>query len=929
MRIKDKFEMLEAIGGIDGKYVKKADKLLAERAEIDRQVIKLVPEKRKFSWKTFAAAAASLAVLVTGTAVMVKFTGNNITHVTPNNGLTIEQQEYLNSWKKALGTSVEIAYAVDRLNFTEIKMPEDISMRYFTDENTAVNIDTADVGSTGSISLDTYNILKGTYHLEDVLDQTLMWEICFTEQDYILYHGWADGGKGCQTNDELYLHNVKENRNYLIYVEENESDDIYRDGGMIVADGKVYFTVYSGEKCSVHVYDIDLKRETAVIEDANSPRYYKGDILYNDVSSSALYVRSISGKYNIEGSVIVTDYGLYQLTVGGGLTELESGKKIIPDNSADGIINLDGSCDFALIFGGSRLNSLYAAENALGFIYYAPTNEILVFEDGDGFGQLNGFGWGATISKAEPDGTVREFIVSDKESENNVKIPKFDRDVKLENNSSDLEIPIDPVDVGDPYLNEIKKELNVSDGVGIAYARDRLNVTDFSLPWKTAFAVDSGTLFIDSNHALVSDISLMNKIEMYTLDTKEYTTLISMETDPYADKDTLYDIYYVNSDYIVFSRKNFIDRAELCLIELKKDGYPCTELGDDNCGFHNRMFIDDNTLYYASADRNKPSVYRYDLRLDDEPALYIDEGVPLCIYNDHLLYYTMEEGTPYRAGVDHDETDYNKRILHSTSYEFEFNDKPYTENMWACKYGVFKADGGKLINCLTDEVILSSDHDLPFSMNMQPDFGVVIGNGIVAYIYNANTNELLVFEEDDDVNKIMSWRNCRWGLCRDGGTLISQFETARSMNDRDLSYSDMGIPEVYIPTNADVGHPLNIWLDIDPESISVIKSDDLPYGFTEYVDGDKLRFTVNIAMKENYYEYDTCNMNIDGHDVTIKRGEVARVPMTMDDSGQFSITLLNDIEQIDFGSSFHFVLELDSTLVGEIFYMESYRGERN
>lgn len=184
-----------------------------------------------------------------------------------------------------------------------------------------------------------------------------------------------------------------------------------------------------------------------------------------------------------------------------------------------------------------------------------------------------------------------------------------------------------------------------------------------------------------------------------------------------------------------------------------------------------------------------------------------------------------------------------------------------------------------------------------------------------------------MFEENDDVNDGLTWANCRWGICRDGA-LISRFENAKPMNDHDISYADMGIPDVYVTTNEDVGHPLNIWLDIDPESISVVQSDDLPYGFTQYVEEDKLKFTMNIAMKENFYDYDQCDIWMEKHSFTLKRGEVAQLPMTMEDGGQFSITLLNDTEQVNFGSTFHFALELNSSITCEIFYMEAYRGER-
>lgn len=916
----DKFEMLEAVGRIDEKYVKKADKLIKDRAEIDRQVIKLKPEKRKFSWKTFAAAAASVAVLVTGTLIAVKFSESapieHPEHLEPPAKviLTEEQQSYLDKWRTKISPVVDITYAVSRLHFTEIELPEDVTGKRFIDENRAVFI------REETQTLEIYNIKEKTYTIAAKFDKSPYnnWGIVRADKDYVLFqHLLYDGG---WLADELYLYDVGAGEVRNIYTTETEDD--LMAGDTIIADGRVYFTVYEdywesdiGEiKPTLHVYDIKKGREVSPIKNAGNPKYYNGKLFYWRYKNREPRFRSSSGGYDLDTSALITKFGIFGYETGcTRFKNLETDEYIFYANhNGNKSFGSDDISDFAIKF-ESESTLVSETENNV-FMYYAPTNEILVFQDGDGFGEPVFFGWGGYISRTEPDGTVKEYIFSDKEGEDNVEIPIFEPETE------------DP-DPKKQYLNDVRRQLNVNDSVGVEYARDRLSVVEFSFPWETIFAVDQGTLFTDSDHALVSDNTLMNKIEMYTLDTGEYTLLLSAESDPFADGSTRYQIYYTTADYIVFSRISYdAGTRDLCLMQLKKGGYPVIELGEDNSGYLERMFIYDNKLYYASNSSTAPVIYRYEVGAE-KPEVYLKEGVPLCVYDDQLLYYTMADGALYmdiQGGVDN--ADLNKRVIHSTRKGFKLAGEPYTENMWACRNGVFKVDGGKLINCISDEVIISSEHDMPFYPRMQPDFGVVIG-GYVGYIYNANTNELLVFEENDDVNDGLTWANCRWGICRDGA-LISRFENAKPMNDHDISYADMGIPDVYVTTNEDVGHPLNIWLDIDPESISVVQSDDLPYGFTQYVEEDKLKFTMNIAMKENFYDYDQCDIWMEKHSFTLKRGEVAQLPMTMEDGGQFSITLLNDTEQVNFGSTFHFALELNSSITCEIFYMEAYRGER-
>ena len=328
----------------------------------------------------------------------------------------------------------------------------------------------------------------------------------------------------------------------------------------------------------------------------------------------------------------------------------------------------------------------------------------------------------------------------------------------------------------DPYLDGIREQLDISADVGIGYIRDSLSVNEYSLPQQWFFgagtAAATGRLFIDNNRALTAYEAQREFIEMYLIDKNEVVTLIDAKDDPSADSSTLYSVYYANKDYVVFTRDYYIGyamlRADLCVIELNKEGYPCTTIikgseFDALISYSNRnggIFIDGNTLYYTLSENDgPPAIYRYEIGKDAEPVLCVEEGMPLCVCNGDLLYYTRTDG---EYGVSSPEDFFKNRILHSESGTLPIEGIPYTEKMFACKYGVFKVEDSKLINCLTNKIILSDLPD-PELLNFEVcDLGVAIGSGDVEIIYNARTNEFLVVEE---YNPFPTLWSCRWGLC--------------------------------------------------------------------------------------------------------------------------------------------------------------------
>lgn len=761
MKIKNKFDMLDAMSDINEEYVRKADRLLAQHRS-GEAALKMEITPMKFSWKPIAAAAACLVVLIGVTfgikALMKK----------PVDVLTPVQQAYLDEWKDKIGTNVNVAYAVDRLTFIEIELPEDVNTNRFIDENRAVFLRDKKINDEPHKTLEIYNIREKTCSVIAELDPERTWDIYNADKDYVLYQSYK-GDYG--TEEELYLYDVNAAQNHLIYKEETNDTDLsysssYINNDKIAFCGRVYFPAYDRitGMPSLHIYDIESGTEFGVFRNigdlsnyssnifyacgengqyysgtvsgtesdvskgVGSPSIYKGDVLYGTEENGKFVTRSLSGKYSFDGGVWATEYGLYQFeAVGGRLTKLDTGMEIIPANSSGGIINLDNRCDFALQFGGMSLNSAEASQSALRFLFYAPTDEILVFRDGDGFGELNCFGWGATISKKEPDGTVRTFIVTDKESEYAVKIPKYDEQSE------------------DKYLEEMKYIFGAQGSVD--YARNKLDIKEYDIP-----GFESRPLLIDKDHAVVSkkDNDGRPKIVIYDLASGIETLLYGFKDDHWIESDTEIEVKYVNKDYVVFEIKFYRDETvtkhELRMINIKSGRSYTAHTIYVNNGVHHIMVIVDGSLYFYDSN----IIYRYKIGSEEQAVPVRQHGYNLKTYNGNV-YYNEYEGfspTPLEDAVR-----IYTRILDG---EMPVDTEKYGGWLMIGETGIFHNNHQTITNCLNDKELLSFNTSGYLSANLYDSMLMVIVEDNKTYqgrkvIYNTKTNELLVFAKGDDL----------------------------------------------------------------------------------------------------------------------------------------------------------------------------------
>lgn len=425
----DRFEKLDMLGELNEKYIKEADEYLAEYSDTDMNLDLPEPEQRKVSWKTFIAAAAAFVI---GAAVLVTVMIRANLPKT-NDFITPEQHAYLEEVKEKLGTSLEVAYAVDKMNFTEIDLPDDFDVGGFIDENRAVVIKEDPV--TLEQTLEIYNVKDRTYTVISQLGADgRHWLIDYADKDYIIYKSWSDD---YDQYDELYLYDVNAGNNVLIFPEGDTDFSVRYTSKPIIADGKVYFTVaYHGfsspTEFFIHVYDIESKTELTTIDHVNYPMRYKDDVIYLSENKHTL---SVSGQNDFinSGYVYATKNGLYSTDVWSKVTEITSEREILPSRHATtGTTQCRFACEFAVMF--ELIDNDSDPETYVKFVYYEPTDEILVFRDGDGFYSFNNLGWGIYALKVEADGTRREFIITEEDSENTVRIPRPDPDEYIDLN---------------------------------------------------------------------------------------------------------------------------------------------------------------------------------------------------------------------------------------------------------------------------------------------------------------------------------------------------------------------------------------------------------------------------------------------------------------------------------------------------------------
>lgn len=758
MGFNNKYEMLAALSDIDEKYIKEADKLLAYRSEIDREVIRLVPEKRKFSWRSIAAAAACAVVLIGGTVLMSKFISRGIvdppveSNSSDISGENTERQRYLDEMKKRYGASVNVAYARDRLNVTEFELPGEVnpqsliaSEACFIDESRAL------VMRSGKMEI--YNFKEKTYEYvcEPIFDAAdganNVWHIDYVSSDYAVYSStyFADKSKRAEP-DKLYLLDIATHESRFIYVCENLRCNLGCDIGDIgdvdVANGKVYFTVYDEENHpSIYAYDIKSEKTEKLIDGGYSPEYYKGDLLYIEGGVT----KSLSGKDNFpyyDGKSTFVNFGTGE--------EIFSSKTERP-------VWMGDSCDFGIVFREGGYPNPGAEQPE--FIYYAPGNELLVFEEGDvitnDYEYWASFGWGLCVWKLADDGSVSGYMLTEKRAE------------IIENPERDI------------YSAE-REQYKVSDSIKIFGLADKWEWREFEVNgYDDGFYGPMVTGRLQTNSAFLDERTMVTvrtlkdgskEIAAYDLFDKTFTTVFGKDDEPWLSEGINYNIYYVNDGRIVFSAPFDMSspwKGELRVIDAASGEWHAIP-GDNNCA--GSFLIEGNMLYYTVQDPERGQydpndlVYRYDLSLKGAgaPELVGSGAYRLFSYAGEIVYSTFE-------GDYGPQEMYGTEKLHKLGGGDPIDTEKYGKNAWVLKNaGYFSTDSYEVTNCITGEKLF----ELPGSrLDAVSDscmtFGDINLNNPDHFLFDAKNNELFLYKNSGlEVNSVQwEWYKCGDGFC--------------------------------------------------------------------------------------------------------------------------------------------------------------------
>ncbi len=139
---------------------------------------------------------------------------------------------------------------------------------------------------------------------------------------------------------------------------------------------------------------------------------------------------------------------------------------------------------------------------------------------------------------------------------------------------------------------------------------------------------------------------------------------------------------------------------------------------------------------------------------------------------------------------------------------------------------------------------------------------------------------------------------------------------------------ETALPEVYCPVNDDPEFPFNIELDIAENSVRYIDLDEPVYGFESILDEEALDFKMNVSLKDEFKDFESYKFELFTSDYSDKlfsqsagNGETITVPDMLTAKGyKLSATLKSDSLTADYGGQFSIQVELDSTVVVDLFY---------
>lgn len=748
----NRYEKLDMLGDLDEKYIKEADKYLVQPLLADGEVIRLAPERRKFSFKPFVAAAAGLAVLIGGTAALSGYL--NRKPVTPpvdasdssdDSGnssdsnsddfsipIVIPDDEYLVKMMELYGANVNIDYVRDKLDITEMELPEDIAEAAGLPDSAPVIIGNSAiaisrVNEDGYPEIGMYSAAGGSgyYTMHSRSDDpqidknTKLKVLGFS--DYVIifeadfYHGTTVWKRELRTVEiNPMVGGEGGGFGWRTWYTLKGSEVV--DSRMVYSDTTLYFSVKENADDTSFNQQIHRSGDYDPIASGAGLYYFNCEIYYwydESGDGTKLVLRSINGDMPID----IDKYGGKALTIGGsGIYDV--GSTVTSCISGDVILSGGTMTDISAVPFGFGM--IVGDENDRA-VYNADTCELLVFaEDDELRTNLNWIGYdkGVCAYTADPGEPVRMWFITKK----NVVHPRLDiRSIK---NKYKIDMPLEYVeDNFDIVTYDIPETINGK------FTQTRNN-----------FVIDKERMIVMLGESASFDYgSHLFDFAVYNFTNGSY----EMIYQPSSDKYVASRLEFVNSDYLVFSLFEQTEHywsfpAEMYIIDLASGDYTpkliCTYTAASPQYHAENTVLLNGKLYFC--DNNERGViFCCDIMTGQlEKAV---EGE-----NDYLVPRI------YNGTVVYEVRDYTKTFLRSIDGSIEFVGGP--SGFWICKNDVFRLNDiyGAPTSVTTGKTLIAGGRfgsqsscgnyiNFSGSYNYQDDF-----------IYDAVNNRMMIYKGD-------------------------------------------------------------------------------------------------------------------------------------------------------------------------------------
>lgn len=301
--------------------------------------------------------------------------------------------ESINWVRKEFNTTLPVVTADETLNMVKLNLPAQIDgssvyWRELIDENLFI-VELLDKGEKGL-----YNIESNEYSSLPGIGEG---EICAYNRDHIVYKQYNSDFTTPSDDDsvKLYLYDIPNRTNNLIYEYSfDRQTELYShcQNSIALLDNIIYFDdISEGDDGESHAYlysyDIQSGKTEKILDDAQNPFIFNGDILYLRLKDGRYgHISSLSGKYDLDINGNVSYFAalsdsVYSLGVVSNDDEKRETTWGIRDLNTNEYILITTRTISQLDFGDLFFAFIDYGINGFPVVYNAQGRNIVVFEE--------------------------------------------------------------------------------------------------------------------------------------------------------------------------------------------------------------------------------------------------------------------------------------------------------------------------------------------------------------------------------------------------------------------------------------------------------------------------------------------------------------------------------------------------------------------